>query len=160
MGKAKFCLSLKPVESDSSKTKGSGVLKRGYSDREVYSIYELGRLFLENGQVRRAEVIFRGLIAAIPGFAPGWLGMCAVLIAKKEYEGAFEAAKRAYQTDSDLAVAELFYVTCLLSNNDYNAAGTTLGEMAEKIEIGRIQDPDLIRFFKIQLARYQTEIRS
>ena len=55
----------------------------------------------------------------------------------------------------DFTEAMLFLATCLLTNGDYNAAGTYLGEVGEKIESGMVDSPTVIRFFKGQLARFQ-----
>lgn len=134
----------------------SEVLRRGYADEEVAAIYALGRLYLENGDIRRAEVIFHGLTEALPDFAPGWLGMSYVFLASRNYDQAIYSARQALRLDPDFVPATLFLVASLLSTRDYNSAGTFLGEVGEKIESGAVEDPALIRFYKGQLARFQT----
>lgn len=133
----------------------SEILKRGYSDDEIAHIYELGRAYLENGQMRQAENIMAGLTEVAPEFAPGWLGMCYIHIQKKNFDSALQAARQALRMELDLSEAVLFLIACLLTTGDYNSAGTYLGEIGEKIESGAVENPDVVRFYRAQLARYQ-----
>ncbi len=133
----------------------SEVLKRGYSDEELAHIYELGRFLLENGDMRRAEIIFTGLTEVAGDFAPAWLGMCCVHMQKNEADLAATAAQQALKADPETIVGLLFLICCQLSARDLNAAGTYLGEVGDKIEGGLVKDPNIIRFYKVQLARYQ-----
>ena len=48
----------------------SEVLKRGYADEEVGHLYELGRLCLENGDLRRGEIVLSGITAIAPDTIP------------------------------------------------------------------------------------------
>ncbi|NLF25378.1 MAG: tetratricopeptide repeat protein [Deltaproteobacteria bacterium] len=133
----------------------SELLKRGYSEDEISHIYELGRLFLENGEVRRAEAIFQGLTEIAPEFPAGWLGLSYVGIQNKNLDDAIFAARQALRLDPEFNEALLYLVCCLLSIGDYTTAGTYLGELGEKIEGGAITHPNMIRFYKAQLMRYQ-----
>lgn len=133
----------------------SEVLKRGYADEEIGHIYELGRLCLENGDIRRAEVILTGVTEIAPEFAPAWLGMAYVHIQNKNYDDAVFAARQALRLDPEFTEALLYLVACLLTIGDHTAAGTYLGEVGEKIESGAVTHPNLVRFYKGQLARYQ-----
>lgn len=135
----------------------SELLKRGYSDEEIAHIYELGRLCLENGDIRRAEVVFEGITKIAPEFAPGWLGAAYIYIQNKNLDDAIYAARQAMRLDPDFSEAMLYLVSCLLTVGDYSAAGTYLGEIGEKIEGGSITHPNMIRFYKAQLARYQNK---
>lgn len=133
----------------------SEVLKRGYSDDEILHIYELGRLCLENGDVRRAESILSGLTYIAPDFAPAWLGMSYVHIQAKNHDAALQAARQALRLDAESVEAMLFLISCLLTHGDYNSAGTYLGEVADRIDGGSVDRPNLVRFYRAQLARYQ-----
>jgi len=133
----------------------SQVLKRGYSEEEVDSIYELGRLFLENGDLRRAEVIMAGLIEVAPDFAPAWLAASVMHVQKGNIEEAISTAERALQVQPDSAEAMLLLSACLLTTGDFNTAGTYLGEIGEKIESGAIDNSYIKRFYNAQLVRYQ-----
>lgn len=133
----------------------SEVLKRGYSDEEISAIYELGRLSLENGDLRRAEAIMSGLTEVAPDFACAWLGMAYLHIQNQDFEAALTATRQALRVDPNFVEATLFLVTCLLTTGDVNSAGTYLGELGEMIESGAIEDPLMIRFYRTQLARYQ-----
>lgn len=134
----------------------SEILKRGYSDEEILHIYELGRLFLENGDLSRGEAVMHGLNEIAPDFSPAWLGMSYIYFHGKNFEQSVQCARRAVQLDPSFNEALLVMVAGLMSLGDYNTAGTYLGEAGEKIETGLIDDPKSIRFYKAQLARYQT----
>lgn len=129
--------------------------KRGYSFQEISNIYELGRFFLENGDIHRGEAIMLGLTHVAPEFMPSWLGLAYVNIHVGNFEQALQASRQAYRLDPDSLVAILFLVSCLMSQGDYNTAGTYLGEVSDKIEGGFVTHPNVIRFYKAQLIRYQ-----
>jgi len=133
----------------------SEVLKRGYSDEEIIHIYELARVFLEGGQLKRAEAIFTGLTEIAPEFAPAWLGLSYIHIQNKSYETATWAARTALQNDPEFIEAMLYLVACLLFAGDFNTAGTFLGEVGERIESGAVDNPEVARFYRMQLARYE-----
>ncbi|MBX7145126.1 MAG: hypothetical protein K1X79_11795 [Oligoflexia bacterium] len=134
----------------------SEVLKRGYSDDEVANIYELGRFLLENGDLRRAEAIFGGLVELVPDFAPAWLGMAYLKVQGQDFEGAVQMVRHCLRVSPRNKEGMLFLVACVLSTGDMSTAGTYLGELGEMIESGELDDPLLVRFYKMQLARYQT----
>ena len=133
----------------------SEVLKRGYSDEEVANIYELGRLSLENGNIRRAEAIMSGLVEVAPDFSSAWLGMAYIHIQNRDFEAALQATRQALKVDPNFSPAMLYLVACLLTTGDYSSAGTYLGEIGEMIESGGLDDPSMVRFYRTQLARYQ-----
>ncbi len=134
----------------------SEVLKRGYSDEEILHIYELGRLFLENGDLSRAEAIMHGLNEIAPDFGPAWLGMSYLRFHAKNFEQSVDCARRAFKLDPTFNEALLIMVVGLMTLGDYNTAGTYLGELGEKVETGVIEDPKVIRLYRAQLARYQS----
>jgi tetratricopeptide (TPR) repeat protein len=134
----------------------SEVLKRGYSDEELNHIYELSRLLLESGDFRRAETILHGINEVAPDFGPAWLGMAFVRLHEKDYDKAATHARQALRINTDSVEAMLFLACALLSTGDYNSAGTQLGEIGERIESGAIDQPNLVRFYRAQLVRYQS----
>lgn len=134
----------------------SEVLKRGYSDEEVNCIYELARFFLENGDLRRAEVIFQGLIEVAPDYAPGWLGMAYIQVQNKEWDAAIGAARAALRVEPRSAEALLCLAACLLTQGDFHTAGTYIGEVSDLIENGAVENQSIVRFYKAQLTRYQS----
>jgi len=144
-----------PVPQKEKRKAPSEVLKRGYSDDEILHIYELGRLCLENGDVRRAEAVLGGLTHIAPDFAPAWLGMSYIHIQSRNYDAALQAARQAHRLEADSGEAMLFMISCLLTHGDYNSAGTYLGEVGERIDSGLVDHPNVIRFYRAQLARYQ-----
>jgi tetratricopeptide (TPR) repeat protein len=136
--------------------KGSELPRRSYSDEEIVDIYELGRLWLETGQHRRAEAIMAGLNEVAPQFAPAWLGTAFLRGIGGNYDGALQAAKNALRSEPESVEAMLYITTMCLTTGDFSTAGTYLGEVGERIEQGKITNPNVTRFFKMQLARYQS----
>lgn len=134
----------------------SEVLKRGYSDEEVAHIYELGRLSLENGDLRRAEAIMVGLTEVAPDFSSAWLGLAYIHIQNRNFEAAVQSTRQALKVDPGSREAMLYLIACLLTTGDYSSAGTYLGELSEMIESGTLEDPNMLRFYRTQLARYQS----
>ncbi|RMG44394.1 MAG: hypothetical protein D6719_01890 [Candidatus Dadabacteria bacterium] len=134
----------------------SEVLKGGYSDEEVDNIYELGRFFLENGDLHKAETIMHGLTEVVPDYWPAWLGMACVHISNGRTEEAVSAARRVLELDRGNAVALIYLAASLMTLGDYNSAGTYLGELGEKIEAGAVDDPKILRLYRAQLARFQS----
>ena len=126
-----------------------------YSKAEILSIYELARFSLENGDIHRSETLFIGLTNVVPDFVPAWLGLAYVYIHNGSDEEALDAAKMAYRYAPDRIEAILFYVSCLLTCGDLNAAGMYLGEVADKVANGVSLSPNVSRFFHLQMARYQ-----
>ena len=129
--------------------------KRGYSDEELTHLYELGRFSLENGDIRRAEAILIGVSEIAPSFVPAWLGLCAIHHHNQKYDAALSSARQAIKGDPDSIEAMLYLICSLLTTGDFNSAGSYLGEVGERIEAGRGDNPYLLRFYKAQLARYQ-----
>ena len=130
--------------------------RRGYSDEEIGAIYELSRLLLESGNLRNAEPILIGLTEVAPLFAPAWLGLAYIHIQNNNLESAIYSARQALRNDQSSVEAMLFLISVLLSSGDINTAGSLLGEVQDKIEGGSVPNTDVVRFYKAQLARYQT----
>lgn len=143
------------MESEVRKRRPSEVLKRGYADEEVRHIYELARLSLENGQLRSAEKLFTGITEVAPEFAEGWLGLSYIHTCAKRNNEAIFAARQALRVSPDCVEALLFLIAGLLTAGDVNSAGTYLGEVGERVESGSVNHPQLMRFYRAQLARYQ-----
>ncbi|MCB0334017.1 MAG: hypothetical protein KDD55_10995 [Bdellovibrionales bacterium] len=137
----------------------SEVLRKGYSDEEVSSIYELARLHLENGQLAKGEAILDGLVEVSPDFAPAWLAKCYLSLMAQNLDKALFSARQALRIQPDFVEAILFLVACLMSVGDFNSAGTHLGEVGERIEAGMVTDPEVIRLYKAQLIRFQNKVR-
>ena len=134
----------------------SEILRRGYSNSEIANFYELARFSLELGDIRRAEVILRGITLVAKDYAPAWLAMSYVHIHRKRYEEAAYAARQAVKIEPKYTEAILYLISCLITNGDYSTAGTYLGEIGEKIQSGLVDRSEVIRFFKIQLARFES----
>lgn len=129
--------------------------RRGYSEEEIVDIFQLGRSWLETGYYRRAEVIMSGLNEVAPEYAPAWLATAYLKGVAGSYDAAFRAAKQALQCEPEGVEAMLYVAALGLTLGDFNTAGTYLGEAGERIEQGRVTNPHVPRFFKMQLARYQ-----
>lgn len=134
----------------------SEFLKRGYSQEEVEHIYALGRLYLESGNLRQASIIFDGLIDIVPHYSPASQGRAIVALFQRDYEGAAESAQRALSADPGSVEALLLIVVSQFGLNDYNSAGTYLGEVRDTIESGNLSDKHLLRVYRMLLARYRS----
>jgi len=143
------------VSESPARRSPSEVLKRGYSDEEVAHLYELGRFFLENGDLRRGENVLVGLTEVAPDFAPAWLGVSYLHIQSGDFDAAIYAARQALRVEPNFAEAILFLASCLLTSGDVNTAGTYLGEVGEMIDSGAVEDPNVVRFYRAQLGRYE-----
>ncbi len=135
---------------------GGQVPRRSYSREEIVDIFELGRLWLETGQHRRAEAIMTGLNEVAPDFSPAWLATSFLRGVSGDHDGALQAAKLALRNEPESVEAMLYIAAISLTVADYSTAGTYLGEVGERIEQGKIVSPHVPRFFKMQLARYQS----
>lgn len=129
--------------------------RRSYSAGELADMYELGKMWLESGQLKRAEAIMTGLNEVAPDFAPGWLGTAFLRSVASDYEGVAAAAKRALKASPDCVEAMLFLAVAALALKDVTMAGTYLGEVGDRIEQGAVSNPNVSRLYKMQLARYQ-----
>jgi predicted Zn-dependent protease len=125
-----------------------------YSKEELADIYALAKMSLETGQLKRAETILRGLTTVAPEFVPGWLAMAVCHSTLGNPELAQDAARRALKMQPDSAAAMMLLVTAALTLGDVGTAGTYLGEIGELVDQGRIADPNLLRLFKMQMARF------
>lgn len=130
--------------------------RRGYSTEEVDTIYELGKLYLAGGNIQAAENIMQGLISVMPDYLPGWLALSYIHGINHNHDSALFAARQAVRIDATSTEAQLFLIACLLTVGDYNAAGTYLGEVNDKVENGSVDNAYHVRFFKAQLVRYHS----
>ncbi len=144
------------MSSDSARQSPS---RSSYSADEVLDIYALGKMWLETGQIRKAEVIMQGLNSVAPDFVPAWLGMSVVQSTLGHIEAALAAAQRALKLDAQSAPAMMCVVVASLNLHDMSTAGTLLGEVGDLIDAQKISDPNVVRLYKMQLARYQAKTR-
>jgi hypothetical protein len=70
-----------------------------------------------------------------------------------------QAATTALRIDPACAEAMLYIVALAMTMGDVATAGTYLGEVGEGIEQGAVRNPHVMRFYKMQLARYQARGR-
>jgi len=114
------------------------------------------RLFWVLDYLAKADTLIKGLLVIAPNSAPVCMLKCYLQLCEQNYEAATISAQQAVKLDPDLPEAMLYLIACLLTNQDYNGAGTYLGEINDRIDSGTLDDPKLIRFFKSQLARYNS----
>jgi len=134
----------------------SEMIRRGYTDAEMESIFALGRLFLESGSFARSAVILKGLTEVAPDFAPAWLALGYIAIINGEFEQALGYSSQVLRRNPTNPEAMLMNVICSLSTGDINSAGTYLGELKDGIDGEIINNPQLIRLYQSQLVRFQS----
>lgn len=128
--------------------------RASYSKEEQLDIYALAKMCLETGQIKRAEVILRGLTTVVPDFVPGWLALSVAQSSLLDMDAAYESARHALKLQTDSPVAMIILVTTALTLGNQSTAGTYLGELKDLIDQGVVNDPNLIRLFKMQMVRY------
>lgn len=133
--------------------------RKGYSEEEVHDIYSLGKLWLYTGHHKRAEVVLSGLNEVAPDFAPAWLGTAFLRSIRGDIEGGLSAARHALRSEPESAEAMLYVVALSLTLGDVSTAGTYLGEVGDSIQAGRASNEHIARFYRMQLARYQSRGR-
>lgn len=138
----------------SSESEAFEAPRSNYSKEEQVDIYALARLCLESGQIKRAQVILRGLTTVAPDFLPGWLAISVAYASAGNIESALDAAKQALKLQPDSPAAMILLVTTSLTLGDQSTAGTYLGELNDLIEQGVVNDPNMIRLFKMQMVRF------
>ncbi len=126
-----------------------------YSEEELDLLYSLGVFYLEAGHYRSSEMIFQGLTVVAPGFSDSWLAAAATFFMLGNFDQARRYAHQAMRLTPHAIQVQLLYVTILLSQNELSEAGTLLGEIKEQIDTKLIQNPDQIRYFRAQLARFE-----
>jgi len=129
---------------------------RVYSEQEVQLLYELGRLFLENGELRKAELVFKGLVSVDATFTAAWLGLAYLYHYSSQIDEGIAAAKKVVQLDPGSVEGSLFLVIFLYSSGEISAAGAILGEIREKVESGLVKDPNILRIYRSQLERFSS----
>ena len=129
--------------------------ERVYSDDEQIALYELGRFLYSVGSLRRAEMIAEGLIAVAPRFAEGWLLRAVLFWHRWQTVEAEDAVRQSLRCNSDSLEASLLFVSCLLTRQDLQSAGTFLGEIGERMAESSKVDQRLRRFYESQIVRYQ-----
>lgn len=133
----------------------SEIVKRGYSNEELSHIFALARLHIESGALKAAETVLSGLNEVAPDFSPGWLGMAYLHLLQDNKEGAIAACRNSFRVDPESMEVLLFSIACALIDDDINAAGSFLGEVQERLDAGVDVPHDLVRIYRMQLARYQ-----
>jgi Flp pilus assembly protein TadD len=134
----------------------SEIIKRGYTDDELSSIFALGRLFLECGNFTKAYSVLRGVAEVAPDYLPAWLGLGYICIMNGDYEQALAMTSQVLRREPSDPQAMLMTVICSLSTGDLNNAGTYLGELKDGIDGDSITEPTLIRLYSSQMVRFQS----
>ncbi|HMO01952.1 MAG TPA: hypothetical protein PKD37_01465 [Oligoflexia bacterium] len=146
------------IEQKISEQEFKEISRARYSEDEQRSLYELGRFFLECGELEKAEQIFGGLNEVAPTFLFAWLGSAYVWYHAKNWDQGIFASRQALRILPESSEAILYLVVGLFNVGDFNSAGSYLGEINEQIDRGVKLSPPVSRFFKLSLARFQARI--
>ncbi len=95
----------------------------GYENR-AWSLFYLGDLFLDKGDLETAEAIFTGILQESPGYVHAMSGLAEIKMAQQNYEEAVSLLLHAYEIAPDHNVLELLTAV-------YTAAGKKV--QADKI---------------------------
>lgn len=129
---------------------------RLYSEQEIQLLYELGRLFLENGEQRKAEIILKGIVSVDPTFKAAWLGLAYLYHYNSQIDEGIVAAKKVLELEPGSVEGALFLVIFMYSSGEISASGAILGEIREKVESGLVKEPNIIRIYRSQLERFSS----
>lgn len=130
-------------------------LKKSYTQEELYSIYELGRFFLENGMLRQAEIIFSGLCNVAPDFVEAHAAMAIIKIELKDYHGAVRYSSESRRGPTEDISIMLIHSCALILNGDTNLAGAELGEISEILDRTSGQRAPVHSLFEMMMSSYK-----
>jgi hypothetical protein len=131
--------------------------RASYSKEEQVDIYALAKMCLETGHTKRAELILKGLTTVVSDFLPGWLALSVAQATLGKVEAANESARHALKLQADSPAGMILLVTTALTLGDQSTAGTYLGELKDLIDQGIVNDPNIVRLFKMQMVRYHNQ---
>lgn len=95
----------------------------GFENR-AWTLYNFGKLFLNEGKLDTAEFIFKGILDERPGYAYALCGLAQVRQAQQRYHEAVEFLKQAYQTTPEHSFLEQLVSTYRAMGNEHEAGKT------------------------------------
>lgn len=124
-----------------------------YSEEELASLYELGRLYFEMGYFAPAERIFSGLANVDNGRTPARLGLGLVKLERGFLQDATSHFRQVLQSGAYEAQAKIALGASFIAGGDLTRAQSILGEVTKTIEEGRSLDVEERRLFEALLLR-------
>lgn len=105
-----------------------------YSNDELFSIYELGRMYYEMGYFAAAERIFAGLVAVSDDFAEARLGLGLVKFECEQYDEAAGCFRSLVQEDKLALEAYLGLAAIFIAQGEATRARTLLLQLEKGVE--------------------------
>lgn len=105
-----------------------------YSNEELISIYELGRMYLEMGYYTPAERIFNGLCVVDSGTTPGRVSLGVIKLERGLFEESAQHFKRALQEGYYPLQAKLGLSVAFIGQGDISRAKSVLVQVASELE--------------------------
>lgn len=137
----------------------SHIARHGYSATELNALYSLSRVFLESGEIATAERVARGIISVEPDFIDAWLTLAYVALMREELDEAIHSAKKALALRDSSLEGLLLLVIAHFQLNDFQAGGTYLGEVSDRLAVERAR-PELRRLYDAQVIRFEERLRA
>ena len=128
-------------------------MENTYSNEELSSLYELGRLYFEMGYFAPAERVFNGLCAVGEGRTPARLGLGLVKLERVLYQEATIQFRNALQLTSSSLQAKLGLCAAFIAIGEISRARTILAEIAKSAELNEQTDAEIRRLFEAFVIR-------
>ena len=117
--------------------------ERSYSEDELMSFYELGRMYYEMGYFAPAERIFSGLAAVDQGATPARCGLGLVKLERGLHDQSQQHFRLALQESAFPLQAKLGLVASFLASGEIQRAKSLLVELASELEAAPGENADL-----------------
>ena len=105
-----------------------------FSEKELYSIYELGKLYYDMGYFSAAERVFSGLIEIDGGDTPSLLGLGLVKFERGQYEEASLLFMKVMDKTPEFELeARIALGICLVALKDYPKARVVLEDVTTRL---------------------------
>lgn len=120
----------------------------GLEDR-AWSLFTLGKMFLQEGKLDTAEFIFKGILEERPGYAHATSGIAQVRFAQQRYDEAIHLLKTAWETTPEHGFLEQLVAVYRAAGAEQEARRTidlVLKEFADHAEEGWNIDREFAAF--------------
>jgi lipopolysaccharide biosynthesis regulator YciM len=107
--------------------------ERSYSKEELHTIYELGRLFYEIGQLDQAERIFAGLVEVDPYMTAAKIGLGLVSLERNNLDEASTSFRNALQDGRFEVQARLGLAAVFLGQGEVPRSRSLLQQLEPEV---------------------------
>lgn len=124
-----------------------------YTNDELFSMYELGRMYFEMGYFAPAERIFNGLSAVDEDRTPSRLGLGLVKLERGLYQEAAVHFRAALQSGVYPLQSKLGMCTAFIAVGELSRAKSILAEIAKGSEVDAQTESELRKLYEALAIR-------